>query len=503
MPCILKVRIVAARNLPVMDRATELTDAFVEVKFADYDVFRTQIARRTLNPVWNEDFRFEVSDDSTLQNEPLELRILDYDQISYNDIIGTVYIDLDPLLIWDPAAQISGWIPIFDTLRGIRGEINCQIKLQFFGDVNPFKDSSAGVQFFNSTALPTTFHVVSVLGFVSALTNDDDPEYHWSDNFRTPRTSNEARTRTMFQLAGQLRRQLGKKALELGGNAVVGFKEYFDMESEQRAITARAIGTAVRLSTPDQAPRIDRGSSWMSVSTPYPTPTMDPATSPLALGPTYPVKAKSVVDDDSIDGLDDLREVAPNVATLATAAGYKPSDPTPITLHALPPGSVLGLGGLVSAVSVKIIEDDEKEVREAWWNELRDEIKSHAKTLGCSTIVGYSERVSISDEVALLQCTGTAAILDLSMFNTSTIAVLPENIDEEEAEERHQGPAEDVSFSALPKAMLSHRQSTTSDVKGSFFDALIRRRRRTKKAEGMDLIGRCGFHFFNVIQSAR
>ena len=72
-------------------------DAFVEVKFADYDVFRTQIARRTLNPVWNEDFRFvrhsvwpfsfrevdlqdgpqEVSDDSTLQNEPLELRILD------------------------------------------------------------------------------------------------------------------------------------------------------------------------------------------------------------------------------------------------------------------------------------------------------------------------------------------------------------------------------------------------------------------------------------------
>ena len=33
MPGKLKVRILAARNLPVMDRATELTDAFVEVIF--------------------------------------------------------------------------------------------------------------------------------------------------------------------------------------------------------------------------------------------------------------------------------------------------------------------------------------------------------------------------------------------------------------------------------------------------------------------------------------
>ena len=34
MPGKLKVRIVAARDLPVMDRASELTDAFVEVQKA-------------------------------------------------------------------------------------------------------------------------------------------------------------------------------------------------------------------------------------------------------------------------------------------------------------------------------------------------------------------------------------------------------------------------------------------------------------------------------------
>ncbi|KAJ1547212.1 hypothetical protein HK096_003977, partial [Nowakowskiella sp. JEL0078] len=57
-PSILKVRIGCAVNLPIMDRATDLTDAFVEVRFGDYDVYRSQIQRRTLNPVWNEDCRF-------------------------------------------------------------------------------------------------------------------------------------------------------------------------------------------------------------------------------------------------------------------------------------------------------------------------------------------------------------------------------------------------------------------------------------------------------------
>lgn len=31
MPCILKIRVVEARDLPVMDRSSELTDAYVEV----------------------------------------------------------------------------------------------------------------------------------------------------------------------------------------------------------------------------------------------------------------------------------------------------------------------------------------------------------------------------------------------------------------------------------------------------------------------------------------
>ena len=96
-----------------MDRTTDLTDAYVEVKFADFEVLRTQICRKTLDPIWNEDFRFEVSEDSDLQNEPLELKVMDYDQITYNDAIGIVFIDINPLLTWDSSSQITGWFPMY------------------------------------------------------------------------------------------------------------------------------------------------------------------------------------------------------------------------------------------------------------------------------------------------------------------------------------------------------------------------------------------------------
>lgn len=43
-----------------------------------------------------------------------------------------------------------------------------------------------------------------------------------------------------------------------------------------------------------------------------------------------------------------------------------------------------------SATSIKVIENDEKEIRDLWWIEMRDEIKSHAKALGCMWIVGYN-----------------------------------------------------------------------------------------------------------------
>ena len=75
MPSVLKIRIFEARDLPIMDRQSELTDAYVELKFDILPPQRTEIARRTLNPVWNADFRIEIINDSLLQDVPLELKV--------------------------------------------------------------------------------------------------------------------------------------------------------------------------------------------------------------------------------------------------------------------------------------------------------------------------------------------------------------------------------------------------------------------------------------------
>lgn len=45
-----------------MDRSSETTDAFCEVRFGS-EFYKTDVCRKSLNPVWNSDwFRFDVND---------------------------------------------------------------------------------------------------------------------------------------------------------------------------------------------------------------------------------------------------------------------------------------------------------------------------------------------------------------------------------------------------------------------------------------------------------
>src|SRR5438105_1081562 len=46
-------------------------------------------------------------EDSELQDEPLQIRLMDYDTYSANDAIGKVYLDLNPLLISPIPSDIS------------------------------------------------------------------------------------------------------------------------------------------------------------------------------------------------------------------------------------------------------------------------------------------------------------------------------------------------------------------------------------------------------------
>ncbi|KAG0266778.1 hypothetical protein DFQ27_009447 [Actinomortierella ambigua] len=508
MPCILKIKVIGARDLPVMDKASELTDAYVEVRFADFEAQRTTVCRKTLNPTWNEDFRFEVSDDADLQNEPLELKVLDYDAITANDSVGSVIIDLNPLLPVNSPWQIAGWFPIYDTIRGIRGELNVQVKLQFFGDVNPFKDSSAGIMFFSTNSLPAGYQIVAMHGFVDAIVNEDDPEYHWSDSFRTQRSSNEARQRLLFRLSGQLRRLLGKETLELGGNAVLGYQQCFDLESEEHAITARAIGTAVKLAM------VSNPTPPSSLARPFTLndlPTEEVLTSVLA-SDIQSISPANILSQDlggqmiasgqgsspgfrgsdmavtkrrnsgfESDGSSNASSSEPSVTSGAKNSlnNYKYLEQQLFTLHEFPPGSILNLGGIVSARSVKLIDNDDVETRDAWWDELRNEIKSHARQLDCSHIIGYQENATINDELIVLSAYGTAANLDMNAFSPAAVLDAGRNLSRSGSISR--------SYVDNPMdAMASSFGGTKAGIQNSFkeqpyLDTLSKRKNRRKQ----------------------
>ncbi|XP_014900235.1 C2 domain-containing protein 5 isoform X5 [Poecilia latipinna] len=539
MPGKLKAKIVAGRHLPVMDRASDLTDAFVEVKFGN-TTFKTDVFPKSLNPQWNSEwFKFEV-DDEDLQDEPLQITVLDHDTYSANDAIGKVYIDIDPLLCAEAASVISGWFPIYDTIHGIRGEINVLVKVELFNDLNRFRQSSCGVKFLCTTSIPRGYRAAMVHGFVEELVVNEDPEYQWIDRIRTPRASNEARQRLISLMSGELQRKIGLKVLEMGGNAVVGYLQCFDLEGES-GLVVRAIGTACTLEKhssgslvnththPNTAPASNAcnspskdgkepvfGEDLPSSSGP-PTPFRILPTSsfsPPPFSPSKPCSRQSSSSDTDLSltpktdesqsgrrrpgiflcpsspvlSADSLslpgsgsvgrghssgcRAITPPIPSfthsdsallrksvsftedlLLAASGMgsggsagKEAGPLKtllrqqtqtaleqrgasssglllnarefpfFTLTSFPPGFLVHVGGVVSARSVKLLDrihnPDEPETRDAWWEEIRQEIKSHAKALGCHAVVGYSENTSICEEVCILSASGTATILN-------------------------------------------------------------------------------------------
>nr|XP_049579988.1 C2 domain-containing protein 5 isoform X12 [Syngnathus scovelli] len=471
MPGKLKAKIVAGRHLPVMDRASELTDAFVEVKFGNI-TFKTDVFPKSLNPQWNSEwFKFEV-DDEDLQDEPLQITVLDHDTYSANDAIGKVYIDIDPLLCSEAASVISGWFPIYDTIHGIRGEINVLIKVELFNDLNRFRQSSCGVKFFCTTSIPRYYRAAMVHGFVEELVVNEDPEYQWIDRIRTPRASNEARQRLISLMSGELQRKIGLKVLEMGGNAVVGYLQCFDLEGES-GLVVRAIGTACTLDKatsggavvatahthPNTAPASNAcnspskdgkepvfGEDLPSSSGP-PTPLRALPTNPFSPAPFSPPQASRQSSSSDTDlsltpktgmgsGGSAGKEAGPLKTLLRqqTQTALEQREFPFFTLTSFPPAFLVHVGGVVSARSVKLLDRihnpamgntrsyklldwnsvtaDEPETRDAWWEEIRQEIKSHAKALGCHAVVGYSESTSICEEVCILSASGTAAILN-------------------------------------------------------------------------------------------
>lgn len=137
---------------------------------------KTPVANHTLHPIWNKEWLFEIPEDSDWQDLPLVLEydsdhcsfllipnllqqnltlflvfsVWDKDLVSSDNIIGTVVIDLDNLLTGWENEDWNGWFPIYDSVKGQRGEINISISVDFIRDYNPAKGIVHSGVFFSS-----------------------------------------------------------------------------------------------------------------------------------------------------------------------------------------------------------------------------------------------------------------------------------------------------------------------------------------------------------------
>jgi hypothetical protein len=370
---------------------------------------------------------------------------MDHDIYSAHDAIGRVYIILNPLVeSGSPHSGLEGWFPIFDTLHGVRGEVYVQVKVELIQDQHRFKQSSFGVQFYCCTGEPEGMAIHSIHGFVEELVVNDDPEYQWIDRLRTPRASNEARQRLFSKLSGELRRKISARALEVDANAILGYKQSFDIEGES-GVVVRGIGTCVGLvpkppnlhgSIPVCFPATVEGLRPVSTQADGLSDEgaqFDPVnpqtlTSPQHSHSTMP----SRVSMPNVEGLPASPSTAnvPLTVTGSAAAILSTTPPPPppfkfitaiseypfFTLASLPSGVLGHIGGLVTARSVKLLDKinnpDDPETRDAWWREIRVEMKAHLKAMGCSVIMGYCENTSICDTLCVFSATGTAVTVN-------------------------------------------------------------------------------------------
>uniref|UniRef100_A0AAG5CS02 C2 domain-containing protein n=1 Tax=Anopheles atroparvus TaxID=41427 RepID=A0AAG5CS02_ANOAO len=471
MPGKVKVKVLEGRNLPVMDRSSDTTDAFVEIKLGNV-TFKTDVCRKTLNPRWNSDwYTFEV-EDAELQDEPLQIRLMDYDTYTANDAIGKVYINLSPLLHKSPSdnGPISGWLPVYDTIHGIRGEINVIVKVDLFTDFNKFRQSSCGVLFFHSSNIPYGYSIAMYHGFVEELVVNDDPEYQWIDKIRTPRASNEARQLAFMKLSAQVQRKIGIKATEMGANAVIGYMQCYDLEGDV-GVVARGIGTAVSLTKLNEPvaqhigeeilleePKLsgcsDVGDGTRKppgiggdvnnhVSGNSPTKLGTPMAGTLVTKDTVcvPMCRRSSDSDLSITPKGSSCPLDKSIGMVRNCGANNGNTKSIMimnydmlemleypffTMTRYPAGIIRHIGATVTARSVKLLErvpnPNEPETRDSWWNEIRTEVRSHARSLGCNVILGYVEQTTIDDDICVLYATGTAAVINLQFGNDMWVA---------------------------------------------------------------------------------
>ncbi|CCW61873.1 unnamed protein product [Phytomonas sp. EM1] len=110
-----------------------------------------------------------------------------------------------------------------------------------------------------------------------------------------------------------------------------------------------------------------------------------------------------------------LSHSGPTIAATRTAI-------TILTVKDLPSGCILRISGHICSRSVKIISRGKSkqaisQERDAWWMELREELRTNARAFHCNAILGYKEETQCYEDVVLLSLFGTAVVLDPSFVS--------------------------------------------------------------------------------------
>ena len=122
------------------------------------DIQQTQIVYASLDPKWNACLNFRIIDDEDLQEKFFEIIVMDQDNFVKDKPIGSVNIDLSPLLSYQTDQLkngYEGWFPIYHHDRGLLGDLQVQVKIELIKDENETKFiSSTDVEFFCQTMPP-------------------------------------------------------------------------------------------------------------------------------------------------------------------------------------------------------------------------------------------------------------------------------------------------------------------------------------------------------------
>jgi hypothetical protein len=89
----LRVEVLRGAGLPAGDR-TGFSDPYCKFKLNDKDVYKTEIKKKTLDPVWNENFEVQVRSRTAAK---FIASVYDWDFGDKDDFLGKVIIDLKPL----------------------------------------------------------------------------------------------------------------------------------------------------------------------------------------------------------------------------------------------------------------------------------------------------------------------------------------------------------------------------------------------------------------------